>query len=102
MNDPVRGGSVSAELGEVDWLADADGEGMGVAEPGDRFGLRTVNPTAPTATTATAVTATLAKLVMGGNLHGTRMSARRCLVVSMVARAAPSTQSGARCGASLT
>ena len=35
---------------------------------------------------------------MVGNLHGTRMSARRCGVVSMVARADSSTRSGARVG----
>ena len=34
-------------------------------------------PTVPTAITATAATATLAKVVMDGNLHGTR-EARRC------------------------
>jgi hypothetical protein len=63
-------------------------------------GLSKLRPRAPTAITTTAAIATLAKVFMCGNLHGTRMTTRRCGVSSMVWRADRSTQSGARGGLS--
>ena len=57
-------------------------------------------PTVPTAITATAATATLAKVLMAGNLHGTR-EARRCGIEGNAARTVPSTAAGAMVGIGL-
>jgi hypothetical protein len=57
------------------------------------------DPIAETTITATAAVANLAKVSMSGDLRGARMNARRCGVVSVVARATSSTRSGARSGA---
>ena len=54
-------------------------------------------PTVPTAITATAATASLAKVVMGGNLHGTR-EARRCGIEGKAASTVPSTGAGREVG----
>jgi hypothetical protein len=105
VNVPVNAGGVTVEaLG--DGLGEALGEGDGLAVGGpptleELEGLSRLRPTAPTAITTTAAIATLAKVFMFGNLHGTRMSTRRCGVVSMVSRVERSTQSGARAGASV-
>ena len=97
----------SVNAGGADGLGAGDGvaDGLGDSAPpmsGVVPGRTTATPIAPMAITATAATANLAYLFMGGNLHGTRTSTRRCGVMSIVARASRSTQSGAAGGASVS
>src|SRR6476619_2614760 len=90
--------------GDGDGAADADGDGVATAPgpvPDERKGPTRASPIAPTTITAVAATATLAKVFMSWNLRGTRISTRRCRVVSMEPRAACSTRSGACRGASV-
>ena len=77
--------------------------GVAVTMPasGPGLGRSTAKPIAPMAITATAAIAARAWVFMIRSLHGERVGARRCRVESMVARAAPSTQSGDRSGTSL-
>src|SRR5829696_870156 len=111
---PVRGASCDGDalergeplaVGEPDGdvTADADGEGVATA-PGPvgdcRNGPTTARTKAPAAITAAAAITALADVFMAWNLRGTRMSTRRCRMVSMEERAACRTRSGACRGAS--
>src|SRR4051812_40646817 len=78
--------SEGLDEGGADGEADGGGDGDAAAPgpvPADRNGPTTARTTAPTAITAAAASAALADMFMAWNLRGTRISTRRCRVVSM-------------------